>query len=189
MPCRADDCDQVGATTEGERHEGCLGEPRATNGRPRRSGPTRNHRPGHLPGRVGQVASSGEGAHPRGRRDRGRAPTIADGRGRSVGTAHRGERGGHPPRCLRGADAALRVVPHVAHRPPRRRTVRGLHLQHRPCARTVLPALARCDLRGLLRGPVRGERSVSGVHGVGSCPGTPCPRRPWSGSLQGATSG
>jgi hypothetical protein len=42
----------------------------------------------HLPGRAGRIAGSGEGAHARGRRDRGRPPAAPHGRGGWRDTAH-----------------------------------------------------------------------------------------------------
>ena len=120
------------------------------------------------PGRPRSTScGSREGAHPRGRRDRRRTPAAADGRGRRRDAADRRERAGHAARRLRGPEAAVRVVPHVARRPPRRGPVRGLHVQQRAGARALLPALARRHLRDVLRGPVRGEQPLPRVHGLG----------------------
>ena len=49
----------------------------------------------------------------------------------------------------------------------RRRAVRRLHLGHRPGGRAVLPAFPRHHLRGLLPGPLRRERPLPRLHGLG----------------------
>ena len=68
---------------------------------------------------------------------------------------------------LRGPQAAHRVLLHVVRRPARRRAVRGLHVLSAPGPRAVLSAFARRHLRDALPGPLRGERALPRLHGLG----------------------
>ena len=68
---------------------------------------------------------------------------------------------------VRGPPAADRLLPHVVPRQTRRGAVRGLHVLQRAGPRARPPALARRHLRDLLPGPVRGERPLPRLHGLG----------------------
>src|ERR1039458_9721132 len=66
--------------------------------------------------------------------------------------ADRAGRANHLARHVRGPSTADRLLLHVAHRPPRGRAVRRLHLGHHPSHGAVLPAFPRHHLRRLLQG-------------------------------------
>ena len=66
-----------------------------------------------------------------------------------------------------GRTAADRLLPHVARGKARCGTVRGLHVLHRARAGAVLSAQPRCHVCDVLSGPLRRERAVPGLHGVG----------------------
>ena len=74
---------------------------------------------------------------------------------------------GAPGRRVRGTQAADRLLPHVARRQARGRPVRGLHVLHRARAGAVLSAQPRRHVRDVLSGPLRRERAVPGLHGLG----------------------
>ena len=70
-------------------------------------------------------------------------------------------------RRVRGTQATARVLPHVARRQTRGGAVRGLHVLHRARAGAVVPAQPRRHVRDVLPGPVRGERALPRLHGLG----------------------
>ena len=74
---------------------------------------------------------------------------------------------GHAAGHVRRPPAADRLLPHVVRRPACRGAVRRLHALQRAGARAVLPAFARRHLRHVLPGPVRGERALPRLHGLG----------------------
>ena len=76
-------------------------------------------------------------------------------------------RPGCPAGRLRGPAAADRLLPHVVSRQARGRAVRRLHPLQLPHARVLVPALAGCHLRDVLSGPLRGERPLSRLPGLG----------------------
>ena len=75
---------------------------------------------------------------------------------------------------LRGPPAADRLLPHVVRRPARRGPVRGLHLLERAGPPALVPALTGRHLRHVLPGPVRGERPLPRLHGLGRALVLPC---------------
>jgi hypothetical protein len=109
-------------------------------------------RQGRLGGRTGCVDGSGEGLHPRRRRDRGGSSVTPDGGGGSRDHADGRSRACHAARRVRRAPPAGRLLPHVVRRPARRGPVRGLHLLQRPGSRTLLPAFPRRHLRQFCEG-------------------------------------
>src|ERR1035438_1215184 len=76
-------------------------------------------------------------------------------------------RAAHPARRVRRAPPAHRLLLHVVARPPGGRAVRRLHVGHHPGRGAVLPAFPRHHLRGLLPGPLRRERPLPRLHGLG----------------------
>src|ERR1039458_8045706 len=151
---------------EGRREERVSKPRRVHSRRQQGTGPARSRRPGRLPGRTGQAAGTGEGAHPRRRRDRRGPAAPAHGRGRRQPHADRAPRSAQPAGGVRRAQAAHRLLLHVAPRPPRRRAVRRLHLGHHPDHGAVLPAFPRRHLRRLLPGPLRRKRPLPRLHGL-----------------------
>ena len=95
---------------------------------------------------------------------RRRLPMVeVDGATPLIGAAWPGDAVG----CVRGTPAAHRLLLHVVRRPPRAGAVRGVHLLHIAGPRAVLPAFPRRHLRHVLPGPVRRERSLPRLHGLG----------------------
>ena len=81
--------------------------------------------------------------------------------------------------AFEGRTTAARLLLHVAPRQARARAVRRLHMGHHAGAGAVLPAFPRHHLRRLLPGPLRRERPLPRLHGLGHAVvlGTPLARR------------
>src|ERR1700745_1806074 len=94
-------------------------------------------------------------------------PPPADDRGERFHSTDRPPRVGPFAGHVRGSSTTHRLLLHVAHRPSRCRAVRGLHVGHHPSHGAVLPAFSRHYLRRVLPRPIRTERSISRLHGLG----------------------
>ena len=124
-------------------------------------------RQAYLPSRTGQAASSGEGTHPRRRRDRRSPAAPAPIGDRRQPRADRAPRATHPTRSVRRTPAAHRLLLHVEPGPPRGVGVRRPHVGHDPGRGAVPPAFPRHHLRGLLPGTLRRKRPLPRLHGLG----------------------
>ncbi len=127
-----------------------------------------NSRSEHLPRRARRIAGSREGSHKRRRRYCRRPSAAPHGPGGWRHTAHWRTWPGDTSGRVRRTPDAHRLLVHVAYRSSCAGTVRGLHLGYNAGSRAVVYSFSRCHLRRVLPRPLRRERPIPRLHGLGN---------------------